>query len=469
MFFFLFSESSYFLLLLPVSCLPVCLSVISAPGLKVELEDIIYSFAASDAMAIETSKKGHGGSSSGRTHRSDPVRAHAQYNYPTYHTGDLSEETIAALIAQLESAETSQAMSGAETGQDGDPAGGSDLRVLLLEQLNAIGQLRSSTMTEQGQEQQAGGAGSGSGSGSGILIPTNRTRERDRERDRAIRQRGGRVLRAQQDTLQMVDDAFAMGPNQNASSGGNGAPRLIRRQRDRTAEEGLDRSGYRSSRGGRDGGFGHPPAEEGLDRSGYRSSRGGRGGGFGHPPGNGETGMPTRGNINEEASILSTPFEEGRGDEEINMSHRDRAQMRAVNISLQADEEAALNMAILLSLRERGVGGREFQDDINTDGLQGNVLTASTGSGSGVQSVVRANVGRIQSSTAGGVGDLLDATSSEMAAVAALELTEAADPSEEDIHNLISMGFGRKEVITALKSSGNNIEVAADLLLIGAP
>ena len=444
MFFFLFSESSYFLLLLPVSCLPVCLSVISAPGLKVELEDIIYSFAASDAMAIETSKKGHGGSSSGRTHRSDPVRAHAQYNYPTYHTGDLSEETIAALIAQLESAETSQSMSGAETGQDGDPAGGSDLRVLLLEQLNAIGQLRSSTMTEQGQEQQAGGAGSGSGSGSGILIPTNRTRERDRERDRAIRQRGGRVLRAQQDTLQMVDDAFAMGPNQNASSGGNGAPRLIRRQRDRTAEEGLDRSGYRSSRGG-------------------------RGGGFGHPPGNGETGMPTRGNINEEASILSTPFEEGRGDEEINMSHRDRAQMRAVNISLQADEEAALNMAILLSLRERGVGGREFQDDINTDGLQGNVLTASTGSGSGVQSVVRANVGRIQSSTAGGVGDLLDATSSEMAAVAALELTEAADPSEEDIHNLISMGFGRKEVITALKSSGNNIEVAADLLLIGAP
>ena len=419
-------------------------------GLKIELEDIIYSFAASDAIAIENSKNGHGGSSNGRTHRSDPVRAHAQYNYPTYHTGDLSEETIAALIAQLESAETSQAMSGAEAGEDGEPVGGSDLRILLLEQLNAIGQLRSSNMTEQSQEQLAGGALSGT------LIPTNRTRER--ERDRAIRVREGR-MRQQQDTLQIIDDAFAMGPNQSMATGGSGAPRLIRRPRDRTGEEG-----------------------QGFERGGYRSSgsRSSRGRGPGIPPGTRDedrTAVQSRGNVNEDAAVLDTHFEEGRGDEEIGMSQRDRAQMRAVNISLQADEEAALNMAILLSLRERpGQGerggggrgdvgqnrsGREFQDSNNTDNLRGNGNSSSAASGSAVQSEVRS------ASIGGAFSDLSGPTPSEIAAVAALELTGAADPSEGDIQSLISMGFGRKEVIKALKTSGNDIEIAADILLSG--
>ena len=49
----------------------------------------------------------------------------------------------------------------------------------------------------------------------------------------------------------------------------------------------------------------------------------------------------------------------------------------------------------------------------------------------------------------------------------ALEQQAAAEPIEENISNLMAMGFTRERVIRALKTSGNNIEIAADDLLGG--
>jgi hypothetical protein len=58
-------------------------------------------------------------------------------------------------------------------------------------------------------------------------------------------------------------------------------------------------------------------------------------------------------------------------------------------------------------------------------------------------------------------------TEEEIAAVVALQEAAAAEPSETAIASLSSMGFSREQVVRALRSSGNDIEHAADHLLSG--
>jgi len=41
------------------------------------------------------------------------------------------------------------------------------------------------------------------------------------------------------------------------------------------------------------------------------------------------------------------------------------------------------------------------------------------------------------------------------------------EPTEDDIINLMSMGFERDAVVAALMNSGNSVQIAADRLLTG--
>ena len=403
---------------------------------------MIYSFASIDAQAIKDSKNGQGKPSSSRTYKGDSVRANAQFSYPTYRTGDLSEETIAALIAQLELAETAQALGSNENGNGNGPdeeaMGGSELRILMLQQLNAIGQLRSPTGVMIDEEEPSAGT---------LIVPANRDRNRDRDRDRSTRVREGR-LRAQQNTLQAIDDAFGIGVGQSmAVTSGNGVPRLIRRPRDWDSDRGRD-----------------------------RINRRGRGNGVNTEIRDGE--VSAMQDTEHDTPLLAAIFADRERDDESSASQREVAQMRAAHMSLQAEEEAELNMAILLSLRERrsGQGGnndgerrreREYRDDLHADSVQESMSRRGSGSWSGVERGARQDLGPNPSLSLveGGGRDLSGPTPSEMAAVTAMEMAAAAEPLEGDIQSLMCMGFTREGVIRALKSSGNDIEIAADELL----
>lgn len=84
--------------------------------------------------------------------------------------------------------------------------------------------------------------------------------------------------------------------------------------------------------------------------------------------------------------------------------------IRMARLTRRAEEEAALNRAILMS-------------------IQDSALVASGG--------------------AAGAGDAV------------------APPSEEDVATMMAMGFGREEVVQALRETRNNVELAANRLLMG--
>jgi UBA/TS-N domain len=192
--------------------------------------------------------------------------------------------------------------------------------------------------------------------------------------------------------------------------------------------------------------------------------------------------------------------EDEAGDEEEDyLSAQERAQIRVAQFNLQAEEEAELNLAILLSLREPSIQGlvpgqmiepvpgvplqshsltqqqqqqqipilspshgegRVHDRDLALNGQEEEYDGQEDGEGEGEDEGEGERDGlqpRLISEQ-----DLSDA---EIAAVEAIEAAQVSEPLEESIQSLEAMGFSRERVIQALRSSGNSIEMAADELL----
>lgn len=115
----------------------------------------------------------------------------------------------------------------------------------------------------------------------------------------------------------------------------------------------------------------------------------------------------------------------------VNMGILSDGEEDLLDANMQANEEAEINRAILLSLRD---GQRQVQEPAFFYSLP-SAQTAVA---------VQPNDTIVSVGAGGGTG-----------------------PREEDIQSLEAMGFSRDKVIAALAAKSNNIEVAADHLLNG--
>jgi UBA/TS-N domain len=187
--------------------------------------------------------------------------------------------------------------------------------------------------------------------------------------------------------------------------------------------------------------------------------------------------------------------EDEAGDEEEDyLSPQERAQIRVAQFNLQAEEEAELNLAILLSLREpsvQGLGPGQMMEPGQGVPMQPHSLTQQQqqqqqqipvlspheeGRGHDRDLVLNRLEEEYDGQEEGegeregdglqpGLISEQDLSDAEIAAVEAIEAAQVSEPLEESIQSLEAMGFSRERVIQALRSSGNSIEMAADELL----
>jgi hypothetical protein len=145
----------------------------------------------------------------------------------------------------------------------------------------------------------------------------------------------------------------------------------------------------------------------------------------------------TRRPRDRERQSSSSAGEEGADIDEdgnlVNMGILNEGEEDLLDANMQANEEAEINRAILLSLRD---GQRQVQEPAFFYSLP-SAQTAVA---------VQPNDAIVGVGAGGGIGTA---------------------PREEDIQSLEAMGFSRDKVIAALAAKSNNIEVAADHLLNG--